>query len=147
MKTIVKTLVCATLLPLALASFAADAAQHGRTNADPVVLRFATVGDSRQDPVHFDPTTGPLSPQDSIWLQNSKALSRILREVAAQRNQMLFFNGDMVMGYGTAGPTASNSVADVAGSDLVAFYRQYGFWRGMVSYADGGRNLRGARAG
>ena len=112
---------------------AATASKHGTAKADPVVLRFATVGDSRQDPVGFDPTTGPLSPQDAIWLQNSKALGRILREVAAHKNQMLFFNGDMVMGYGTAGPAASNSVADVAGSDLVAFYRQYGFWRGMVA--------------
>ena len=100
---------------------------------DPVVLRFATVGDSRQDPAGFDPTTGPLSQQDLIWLQNSKALSRILREVAAQKNQMLFFNGDMIMGYGMAGPAPSNSAADVAGSDLMAFYRQYGFWRGMAA--------------
>ncbi|MEO7105303.1 MAG: hypothetical protein ABIZ09_02925, partial [Rhodoferax sp.] len=133
MKTIVMALVRAMLLSLALANLAAHAAQQGSTKSDPVVLRFATVGDSRQDPVHFDPSTGPLSPQDSIWLQNSKALSRILREVAAQKNQMLFFNGDMVMGYGTAGPAVSNSVADVAGSDLMAFYRQYGFWRGMVA--------------
>jgi hypothetical protein len=112
---------------------AANTRKDGLAKPDPVVLRFATVGDSRQDPVGFDPTTGPLSPQDVIWLQNSKALSRILREVAAHKNQMLFFNGDMVMGYGTAGPTASNSVADVVGSDLLAFYRQYGFWRGMVA--------------
>jgi hypothetical protein len=112
---------------------AAEPPRHGAAMGDPVVLRFATVGDSRQDPVGFDPTTGPLSQQDLIWLQNSKALSRILREVAAQKNQMLFFNGDMIMGYGTAGPAASNSVADVAGSDLMAFYRQYGFWRGMAA--------------
>lgn len=121
------------LVGVCSASLAAGSAPHRRVAADPVILRFATVGDSRQDPVAFDPTTGPLSPQDLIWLQNSKALSRILREVAAQKNSMLFFNGDMIMGYGAAGPTASNSVADVAGSDLVAFYRQYGFWRGMVA--------------
>jgi hypothetical protein len=45
----------------------------------------------------------------------------------------LFFNGDMIMGYGLAGPTRSTSVADVVGSDLMAFYRQYAFWRGMVA--------------
>lgn len=112
---------------------AANTPRQGHAKADPVVLRFATVGDSRQDPVGFDPTTGPLSQQDTIWLQNSKALSRILREVAAHKNQILFFNGDMVMGYGTAGPVASTSVADVVDSDLVKFYRQYGFWRGMVA--------------
>lgn len=112
---------------------AANIHKRGYAKVDPVVLRFATVGDSRQDLVGFDPSTGPLSQQDTIWLQNSKALSRILREVAGHKNQMLVFNGDMVMGYGTAGPAASNSVADVAGSDLVAFYRQYGFWRGMVA--------------
>jgi hypothetical protein len=53
--------------------------------------------------------------------------------VEAQKSKLLFFNGDMIMGYGLAGPTPSNSVADVVGSDLMAFYRQYGFWRGMVA--------------
>ena len=139
METTAKNLVRALVLGLALVAAggkwigAAHAAPRSDAQADPVVLRFATVGDSRQDPVGFDPTTGPLSDQDRIWLQNSKALSRILREVAVQKNQILFFNGDMVMGYGAAGPTASNSVADVVGSDLMAFYRQYGFWRGMVT--------------
>ncbi len=138
-KTSVKTLVrtlCASLVLTGVGGVvmaAAHAPARATTKTDPVMLRFATVGDSRQDPVGFDPSTGPLSAQDSIWLQNSKALSRILREVAEHKNQMLFFNGDMVMGYGVAGTTPSNSVADVAGSDLVAFYRQYGFWRGMVA--------------
>lgn len=100
---------------------------------DPVVLRFSTVGDSRQDAVAFDPTAGPLSGQDKIWLQNSKAWSRIMRSIQAQQSNLLFFNGDMIMGYGLAGPTPSNSVADVVGSDLMAFYRQYAFWRGMVA--------------
>ncbi len=139
METIAKNLIRGLVLGLALVAAggkwigAAHAAPRSNVHADPVVLRFATVGDSRQDPVGFDPTTGPLSDQDRIWLQNSKALSRILREVAVQKSQILFFNGDMVMGYGVAGPTVSNSVADVVGSDLVAFYRQYGFWRGMVA--------------
>jgi hypothetical protein len=112
---------------------AAETPKRAATTGDPVVLRFATVGDSRQDPVNFDPTMGPLSQQDRIWLQNSKALSRVLREVAAQKNRVLFFNGDMIMGYGMAGPAASNSVDDVLASDLMAFNRQYGFWRGMAA--------------
>ena len=107
--------------------------EHEHEGKDPVVLRFSTVGDSRQDSVTFDPTTGPLSGQDKIWLQNSKAWSRIMRSVEEERANLLFFNGDMIMGYGLAGPTSSNSVADVVGSDLMAFYRQYAFWRGMVA--------------
>jgi hypothetical protein len=100
---------------------------------DKVVLRFSTVGDSRQDPVTFDPTTGPLTGQDKIWLQNTKAWTQIMQSVEEQESRLLFFNGDMIMGYGLAGPTKSNSVADVVASDLMAFYRQYAFWRGMVA--------------
>jgi hypothetical protein len=40
---------------------------------DQEILTFSSVGDSRQDPVTFDPTTAPLSGQDAIWLQNTKA--------------------------------------------------------------------------
>jgi hypothetical protein len=119
-----------TSLPWAAA---AQDEEHEHEGNDPVVLSFSTVGDSRQDPVSFDPTTGPLSGQDKIWLQNSKAWSRIMRTVESQKSKLLFFNGDMIMGYGLAGPTPSNSVADVVGSDLMAFYRQYAFWRGMVA--------------
>ncbi len=100
---------------------------------DTLILSFSTVGDSRQDPVAFDPSTGPLTAQDKIWLQNSKAWSRIMKGVEAQKSKLLFFNGDMIMGYGLAGPTPSNSIAHVVGSDLMAFYRQYAFWRGMVA--------------
>lgn len=117
-------------LPLTVAAREEDHENEGR---DAVVLSFSTVGDSRQDPVSFDPTTAPLSAQDKIWMQNSKAWSRIIRSVESQKSRMLFFNGDMILGYGLAGPTRSNSVADVVGSDLMAFYRQYGFWRGMVA--------------
>ena len=134
MTSLLRTLTASLLLAgIASGLLAAEAPKRAATRGDPVVLRFATVGDSRQDPVNFDQTTGPLSQQDLIWLQNSKALSRILREVAAQKNQVLFFNGDMIMGYGVAGPAASSSVEDVMASDLMAFNRQYGFWRGMVA--------------
>jgi hypothetical protein len=107
--------------------------EHEADERDPVVLSFSTVGDSRQDPATFDPTVGPLTAQDKIWLQNTKAWSRIMSGVEAQKSKLLFFNGDMIMGYGLAGPAASNSVADVVKSDLMAFYRQYAFWRGMVA--------------
>ncbi|MBI1394520.1 MAG: hypothetical protein GC151_00970 [Betaproteobacteria bacterium] len=100
---------------------------------DPVVLRFSTVGDSRQDPKHPDPTTMPVPGQDQNWLQNTKALARILETVNAQKSKLLFFNGDMIMGYGKASSPASTSVADVVGSDLMAFYKQYAYWRGMVA--------------
>ena len=114
---------------------------------DPVVLSFSTVGDSRQDPITFDPTSAPLSGQDKIWLQNTKAWSRILRSVQAQKSNLLFFNGDMVHGYGWAGygytsnlagsaisaPTEPATVNDILNSDLVKFYTQYAFWRGMVA--------------
>jgi hypothetical protein len=118
-------------------------------NTTPVILTFSTVGDSRQDPLTFDqPSVGAtLSGQDTIWLQNTKAFARILRTVQAQKASMLFFNGDMVHGYGWAGfgytsdlagktlkgPVAPGTVADIVGSDLFKFYQQYGFWRGMVA--------------
>lgn len=79
---------------------------------DPVVLSFATVGDSREEP-------GPhLNSQDRIWLQNTRAWARILREIQAKKPKILFFNGDMIMGYST---------------DKALLNRQYAFWRGMVA--------------
>ena len=56
-------LMAAILLSLALVpSWVAVAAP----NADPIVLSFSTVGDSRQDPTNPDPSTLPLSAQDQI---------------------------------------------------------------------------------
>lgn len=101
---------------------------------DPEILRFSTVGDSRQDPTNFDPTTAPLSGQDKIWLQSTKAFTRILDTIHEQKAQMLFFNGDMIMGYGKADvPPDTTTVDKIIGSDLVKFHTQYAFWRGMVS--------------
>jgi hypothetical protein len=135
---------------------------------DPVVLTFSTVGDSRQDSVNIDPsikkdamigvgncqtpsgtglTANPgLSGQDCKWLQNSTAWSRILREIQLQKAKLLFFNGDMIMGYGKTGvpvtrnSTATNeaviaapSITDILNSDLMQSYKQYAFWRGMVA--------------
>jgi hypothetical protein len=131
----------------------AAAGLHGATawaqNATPVVLTFSTVGDSRQDPLTYDKASvgATLSGQDALWLQNSKALARILRTIQAQKAGMLFFNGDMVHGYGWAGfgytsnaagttisgPTVPATAADILDSDLVRFHRQYAFWRGVMA--------------
>ncbi|MGL4602958.1 MAG: metallophosphoesterase family protein [Iodobacter sp.] len=80
--------------------------------ADPVLVSFATVGDSREEP------SAKLNGQDRIWLQNTKAWSRMLREIQSQKPHALFFNGDMIMGYTT-------NKADLN--------RQYAYWRGMVT--------------
>src|SRR5205814_9866921 len=102
---------CGFLLP-AGRSLASRFTQS-RSAADQVVLTFCTVGDSRADP--DDPA---LSPQDKIWLQNTKVLSRFIREMQAQKPNALFFNGDMIKGYSI-------------NSNLLN--RQYGYWRGMMS--------------
>jgi hypothetical protein len=116
-------------LPSAFAEQDLDDDDH-----DAVLFSFSTVGDSRQDPTSPDPSTLPLSGQDKIWLQNTKAWSRIIESIEKHRSNLLFFNGDMIMGYGRATiPLNSSSVSGIVGSDLMQFYRQYGFWRGMVA--------------
>lgn len=119
----------ASALLAALATAALVTSQAALADVDPVVLSFSTVGDSRQDPA-----TAGLSGQDANWLQNTKAWSRIIREVQAKKSNMLFFNGDMIMGYGKADvPTDTSSVSAIVGSQLVKFYKQYAFWRGMTA--------------
>lgn len=90
------------------------AGAHG----DDVVLSFATVGDSREEA-----GAAYLTPQDAIWLQNTKVWSRIMREVRDQEPQLLFFNGDMIMGYADGADAKSHETMN----------RQYAFWRGMVT--------------
>ena len=137
-------------------------------SADSVVLTFSTVGDSRQDPIAPDSTAikpdmksigncqipsgegltpNPgLSGQDCKWLQNSAAWSLIMRTIQSQKANILFFNGDMIMGYGKNGvpvartkdgtgetPIATPSITDVLNSDVMQSYKQYAFWRGMVA--------------
>jgi hypothetical protein len=137
-KTALLACAAAALLPAARAE-----------DTTPVVLTFSTVGDSRQDPNTYDQASvgATLNGQDSIWLQNTKAFSRILRTIQAQKSTMLFFNGDMINGYGWAsygytsnatqsaisGPTAPATTADILGSDLMKHYREYAFWRGLVA--------------
>jgi hypothetical protein len=73
-----------------------------------------------------------LSAQNKIWLQNTKAWSRLIDEIGAQKPKLLFFNGDMIMGYGNADP-AIVTADNVANSDFYKYGRQYAFWRGMVA--------------
>ncbi len=157
-----------TTFALSLALIAAMQTAPAFAATDPVVLTFSTVGDSRQDPQNIDPsvkqdaqvgvgncdlpalnglTPNPgLSGQDCKWLQNTKAWSRIMRSIQAQKSNLLFFNGDMIMGYGKAGvpvtrtangsgetAIASPVISDIVNSDIMQFYKQYAFWRGMVA--------------
>lgn len=165
-KNLVSVIALLSTLSINTACYAEDYdTEHG---ADPIILTFATVGDSRQDPQNIDPTVKDasmvgkgncqipsgsgltanpgLSGQDCKWLQSTKAWTRILRAVQSQKPKLLFFNGDMIMGYGKAGvpvtrtsngvaesPIVTPTVTDVLNSDLMQFYKQYGFWRGMVA--------------
>jgi hypothetical protein len=83
-----------------------------------VVLTFVTVGDSREEA-----GANYLTPQDAIWLQNTKVWSRIMHEARQHRPELLFFNGDMIMGYKDAGVPAYHEQMN----------REYAFWRGMVT--------------
>lgn len=122
------------MISLQSASAISDSGPADDEDRSPVILAFSTVGDSRQDPTTPDPTSLPLSGQDKIWLQNSKAWSRIIRSIQTQKSDFLFFNGDMIMGYGNATVPANNTtVSGIIDSDLIKFYRQYAFWRGMVA--------------
>jgi hypothetical protein len=126
---VLAALLCASAMLQPLGASAHASGAHGDDDDDGIVLSFSTVGDSRQDPA-----TPSLSGQDAIWLQNTKAWSRIIDEVGRQKPAFLFFNGDMIMGYGNAVvPADTSSVSKIVNSDLVNFYKQYAFWRGMVA--------------
>ena len=114
--TLLRTVIAASFSMTPVLSFA--------TVNDPVVLTFSTVGDSRQDAATPDASTilpsmvgvgacpvtsgsgstpNPgLTAQDCKWLQNSAAWSRIISQIQAQKSNLLFFNGDMILGYGLA---------------------------------------------
>lgn len=80
---------------------------------DSVIFTFCTTGDSRGDVNSPD-----LTETDKIWVQHTKPLARILREMQLQKPNALFFNGDTIMG-GTTNAAVLN--------------RQYAYWRGMIS--------------
>ena len=88
----------------------------GMANAEvtksPVAFHFATVGDCRAEP------TLNSSEQDLLWLQNTKVLARMLREMQVAKPQALFFNGDMIYGYT---------------SNKATMERYYAYWRGMMA--------------
>jgi hypothetical protein len=127
-------------------------------NSDPVIFSFATVGDSRTDPAKADATTllananpttqggapsltGTILPQDNEWVTNTQALGTILNGIQAQNPNLLFFNGDMIFGYGRPQlPTAwangkpnSWTTAQTVVPDTVFEIAQYAYWRGLVA--------------
>ena len=95
-------LVRSTTVACAFAATSLLGASSWAGNTTPIVLTFSTTGDSRQDPNNYDQASvgTTLTGQDAIWLQNTKALARILRTIQSQKASMLFFNGDMIHGYG-----------------------------------------------
>jgi hypothetical protein len=131
----------------------------GAQAVDPVVFSFATVGDNRTDPKKPDPTTfvanphpttqnggpsfsGAVLPQDQEYMQNSAAWDEIQEGILAQGANLLFFNGDMIYGYGrpimptawTGNPvTWSAAVTSTVYPDAFFEYIQYAYWRGTVS--------------
>jgi hypothetical protein len=130
---------------------------HDGHDRDPVVFSFATVGDNRQDLKSPDPTTllavdpntgeggpsltGTLLPQDKEYLQNSLAWSTIQGGIQAQNPNLLFFNGDMIYGYGrptlpavwASGQPNSWTTSETVSPDAFFEYVQYAYWRGTVS--------------
>jgi hypothetical protein len=125
---------------------------------DPVIFSFATVGDSRTDPLKPDATTllanpspttqggvpsltGSILPQDNEWVQNTMAFGQILQGIQQQAPNLLFFNGDMIFGYGrptlptawASGKPNSWTTSQTLSPDTIFEYVQYAYWRGMVA--------------
>jgi hypothetical protein len=151
--------IAMSLLLTSAITMALPAAHAHETEGDRVVFSFATVGDSRQDPASYDPTTalatgapgapgqasapgfpsltGTLLPQDAQWLQNTKAFARILRDIQSEKPNLLLFNGDMIYGYGRPSLppqlAAITSVPSLMKTDAVFEYLQYAYWRGIVA--------------
>jgi hypothetical protein len=157
-------LVCrAGLIAVAVLGALGASAFAVAQSSDPVIFSFATVGDSRQDPASPDPTTllamgsapgattqfggapsltGTLLPQDKQWLTNTRALVGIVQGIESQGANLLFFNGDMIYGYGrpvlpstwaTTGQPNSWTTAQTLYPDAFFQYTQYAYWRGLVS--------------
>ena len=147
--------LCGSLVALAVFGVVEIVQAQG---SDPVVFSFATVGDSRTDPAKADATTllansnpatqggapsltGTILPQDNEWVTNTQAFATILAGIQAQNPNLLFFNGDMIFGYGRPQlPTAwangkpnSWTTAQTVVPDTVFEIAQYAFWRGLVA--------------
>jgi hypothetical protein len=145
-----------SLLAVSIASALAGTA--GAQAYDPVIFSFATVGDSRTDPGKPDATTllanktptttggapnfgGSILPQDNEWVQNTAAFGTMLAGIQAQDPNLLFFNGDMIFGYGrpilpsswSNGKPNSWTSAQTVVPDTIFEIAQYAYWRGMVA--------------
>lgn len=131
--------------------------RDSRHDRDPVVFSFATVGDNRQDLKSPDPTallavdpntgeggpslTGTLLPQDKEYLQNSLAWTTLQQGIQSQNPNLLFFNGDMIYGYGRPtlpaawanGQPNSWKTSETVNPDAFFEYVQYAYFRGSVS--------------
>ncbi len=97
------------LIFIVSASYRADA----EVTKTPVVFHFTTVGDCRGDP-----SLAGATEQDLLWVQNTKVMTRMIREMQVAKPQALFFNGDMIYGYS---------------SNKEKMDRYYAYWRGMMS--------------
>jgi hypothetical protein len=148
-----KPLASRSLLALFISTSTLAAGSAVAQAYDPVVFSFATVGDSRTDPVKADPTTflagspgapsltGTMLPQDAEYLQNSAAANAILAGIQSQAPNLLFFNGDMIYGYGrptlpsawSTGTPITWTGAQTVNADTIFEYQQYAYWRGSVS--------------
>ena len=127
-----------------------------------MVFSFATVGDSRQDLAAPDPTTllaegsqpgaasqfggttsytGSQLPQDQQWTTNTRAWAAIETGIQSQGANLLFFNGDMIFGYGrpvlpsgwSSGQPNSWTTPQTIYPDAFFQYTQYAFWRGTIA--------------
>jgi hypothetical protein len=94
-----------------------ESSQKKKAAEDKVLITFSTVGDSR-----VDDTVKDLPAQDYKWTVNTKVMTRMMKEIEAQKSKLFFFNGDMIMGY-------------TPNSDVNVLNRQYAFWRGLVATA------------
>jgi hypothetical protein len=142
----------------AMAAGAIGSASSASAQSDPVIFSFSTVGDSRTDPGKADATTllanpspgteggmpsltGTILPQDNQWVTNTEALQTILSGIKSQNPNLLFFNGDMIFGYGRPilpsawanGKPNSWTATESVSPDTVFEYIQYAYWRGMIA--------------
>ncbi len=107
MKKLLLTLVTLLLIPCASNTARAE------VTTSPAVFHFTTVGDCRGDP-----SLPGATEQDLLWVQNTRVLTRMIREMQVSKPQALFFNGDMIYGYST---------------NKEKMERYYAYWRGMMA--------------
>lgn len=150
----------AALTALSLASVGLGSATTANAQAvDPVIFSFSTVGDSRTDPAKADATTflanpsptteggapsltGKILTQDNQWVTNTEAFQTILNHIKSQNPNLLFFNGDMIFGYGrpilpadwaSGQPNSWTTTEASVSPDAIFEYIQYAYWRGMIA--------------